>query len=727
MQDNYQAKVKSIYINPDHHKKYEERLTYDNDRLELYRLLTRDITLLHQEQLGHNLTKSHHDTIAKDVYDIVTDHSHKLKQYLLTDQDKVMVADKVCQKMSAPNWWQDFTKDQLNLSMDKIASIEAAREAMELLKVREAEASIQTVFSAHENLVKTIQHLAPSYDLEEIKEQMQVVNEEYRSNILKNAALDVFKKYVTPHLQQIAEEKSEAQTTDEVFKVLEKEKEFCTYVYNQYTDLSLLLKEQGGDDQILHVATTYPDMIFHIKQGIHNIQKLEISLYLDITQELKNAKSLAPLNNELYEVCRDYLSKQAHIDLEKIEKTGETIVDRIRFTDKDTYLEYIMLDPTVKLYLGKDYEHIFTNKNKNTLVENHELQVHELYTQNRLLTENDATNNDSDSSKINNILTQLSKTMEDLGIDCSATFKRALNHYLEYQNYSIDQVNSSEQLKNIIRRAEFEETSYQKWKFYLKNQLKENNHQEKLKTVAGLMELEISADKMAKMHSGLYHQSDKIYYMSFQNNKDLRKVVEYFDNARAEKIYNLLENHDKVSELAKVNEPAARLLAASIADYEMTYTPQILTPQRLEIMSDVSVEQAKLADVIMLKFNEHNHLSGTALNKLSTEIQHKDEQKAVEFSSLRLGQDMTNDMLLHDRKTGYYETQDIDHHHREHNEDHLDARNSHERHYNNVKEHIHDTIRLTKNMQNEHNREIEQQKQQEEINKQHFNSIKMDF
>jgi hypothetical protein len=131
IQNNHLTKLSNLHINEDYYKQYEKLLEPGSDRLELYKIIVRDIVLLHGQRLRSNLTAYHHKKIAQDIYLAVIDHKNGVnyanKKNRFTNHDKILIAERTYQMVSGNDWWQSLAKEQIELSNDKLQKIEAKK------------------------------------------------------------------------------------------------------------------------------------------------------------------------------------------------------------------------------------------------------------------------------------------------------------------------------------------------------------------------------------------------------------------------------------------------------------------------------------------------------------------------------------------------------------------------------------------------------------------------
>jgi|GEM_PF-2002637 len=145
IQNSYLTKLSNLYINEDYYKQYEKLLEPGSDRLELYKIIVRDVVLLHGQQLRGNLTDYHHKKIAQDIYQAIADHknvnyANKKNHYRFTNHDKILMAEGAYKTVSGDDWWQIFAKEQIELSRDKLQEI--GIETVEAGKIKTAKVAI---------------------------------------------------------------------------------------------------------------------------------------------------------------------------------------------------------------------------------------------------------------------------------------------------------------------------------------------------------------------------------------------------------------------------------------------------------------------------------------------------------------------------------------------------------------------------------------------------------
>lgn len=76
LQEEYEKKAQSLYLDGKLHKKYEKALQDKTDKLDLYKTLARDVILLHQEQLGTIMSDIHRTMALNTVYTCITEYGN---------------------------------------------------------------------------------------------------------------------------------------------------------------------------------------------------------------------------------------------------------------------------------------------------------------------------------------------------------------------------------------------------------------------------------------------------------------------------------------------------------------------------------------------------------------------------------------------------------------------------------------------------------------------------
>ena len=234
------------------------------------------------------------------------------------------------------------------------------------------------------------------------------------------------------------------------------------------------------------------------------------------------------------------------------------------------------------------------------------------------------------------------------------------------------------------------------------------------------MEVELAANRMVKMHSylnycGINSDNNKPsnYNNMKSNNNAMEQVRDHYHKGRDQKITATLRSEPKVIELNKTDKLAANYLATSIVDYHSSYDKDMLTEERLDIMSKVALEQSKLKNTMTLRFDEISKITkGTNKNMLTAEIQHMDQQKAIEFATHTLGHEISTNRLLHDIQHNQGGANQL-HHTIDNHHDHLNNKDDHLLHQHHDY-HINSTIKITRSLQQEQSRQIEQQRQMEQ-------------
>lgn len=294
---------------------------------------------------------------------------------------------------------------------------------------------------------------------------------------------------------------------------------------------------------------------------------------------------------------------------------------------------------------------------------------------------------------------------------------------------------NKEKLRLLISRARFEEENYQKWRFYVNHVLekqgnievkkeaqkevrrerrreeqkegieltqRQSKEEKELAATAALtaaraaqvIETELAAERLVRMEANLLSQQNlgesrsniadyagySLLRRSSRDNDKIKAAVrEHYHGGRDKKIAELFASHQRVIELSKENEQAARFLAASIVDYQASYgdsskgsSHNILEDVRLDIMQQTAIEQAKMQGIMQAKLaqvhghadadklsNEQTHIASEAsgalenrkimedLAYLPEQVRSVDHSKAIEFACHTLAAKLTCQLLMH--------------------------------------------------------------------------------
>jgi ATP-dependent exoDNAse (exonuclease V) alpha subunit len=186
----------------------------------LKNLLIRDVSILHQAQLGtKDLSNLHSERIENTIENILQKQRHNDHGYNLIE-----IANSTHKAINNKDWWQRLATEQLTLANKK-----RSYEQMEL----------DVLFKGCSRHIDDIKSLNPNYDLEVLKDRLRPLSDKSRTSLIESEALKLFKGIVTPQINEIDKNKAESKSSMEFIEALQKEKTFCENTARDFNRLSV--------------------------------------------------------------------------------------------------------------------------------------------------------------------------------------------------------------------------------------------------------------------------------------------------------------------------------------------------------------------------------------------------------------------------------------------------------------------------------------------------------
>jgi hypothetical protein len=339
LQEEYEKKVQSVYLDSKLHKKYERALQGKTDKLDLYNTLARDVILLHQEQLGTIVPDIHRTMALNTVYTCITEYGNNTHNGQLTDYDKGCIAEKLCQAVNSPDWWKRLVSANLELVQEK-AQIE--------------QSGLKMFMQFHASRLEDIRTFDPKYDFDGLTEKLRSLSDGDQQKLLVTEWKKAFESYTWSRIDEFNRGKAEATTVTEVIDVLEKEKQFCTQIQSNHSGLLCSPDQERTRDYINSINAIYkrqPELLTNLRLDSVMMISSNIIKEEEVVDKIRTASQLGQVAVDMYKSCYNHVVAEINNDLNHIEQHGYIEVSDIKHEGIKPYLQYKMNDKALSRYL----------------------------------------------------------------------------------------------------------------------------------------------------------------------------------------------------------------------------------------------------------------------------------------------------------------------------------------------------------------------------------------
>jgi hypothetical protein len=334
LQNEYLYKIKTVHIDPNVHDKYLKSLNTNLDKQELFKILSRDVALIHSESLKLKLTMTHQDKICKTVAEIINEHkpvihsNSNMNNHKFDSLEKIALAENVYQKVNNKDWWKELAVQNSLITLEKF---ESKNQTIEKL--------------LHNNIdkINDIKALSFKFNLKSLADNLSTLSDNDRIKTINSLWYRTFKNSVFPQIEQIRLDKNKAKTVDEIITVMDKEREVCRDLLDNYNKLSNHFRHHEKNDYIHRVHDAHfksPDLLINIHSDANYIEQNKLWAPGKALNELKSAKYLNNVAMTLFRECRDHVLKQTIKTLAEFSKTSNVEHNGKHFANKELFLEH---------------------------------------------------------------------------------------------------------------------------------------------------------------------------------------------------------------------------------------------------------------------------------------------------------------------------------------------------------------------------------------------------
>lgn len=345
LHSEYLSKSKAIfllYAGNEKYKQLENSFSGHQNRQDLYKIIVHDLALLHKEQNGlDSFNSTYIYALSEAAYNEVSNYRNDRNQNSdrLDKDDKIKISENLHKLTSNKGWWKNLVSQQL----DKVNELKLVEEK-----------KLDNFLKAESEIIEKIKTLNPSYKFEELKSSLKVLNNKGKEEFIESELFKTFKDAVLPELNRITQEKQKTKSPEEMIKILEKEKNFCTTLYNSFWQQSLTLEQEEKNDHITKISALYsdkPELLDHLARDIKTISKFGIETNKRILDQFLNNKNHTITARNLFVLCQNHLIQEIKSDIRTLKDIGFIQKGEIKFNDTKTYLQHRMNEPERGHYL----------------------------------------------------------------------------------------------------------------------------------------------------------------------------------------------------------------------------------------------------------------------------------------------------------------------------------------------------------------------------------------
>lgn len=725
LQDAYVVKIKSVRIDKKISSEYLKAFETNPEKQELFKILSRDVAFIHQESLNGQLTKIHQNKICKTVQECITEYksttatgrsnsNNNIHNDRLDILDKTSIAENLHTKVSSKEWWQSLAAEGLECRNKLEASVEQ---------------KINRIYGYMKDDIRCFTLPGKNFKFEAFKDHLKTLRPEAIEQRIEQEAAKVFKYYTLNKLEALMTKKLNTTSVNETFEVLKEERDFCKSIWQNHPRKSLGLNdEMNGRFLVARIGMLHEDKPGYLNELKHNsVNVIKLAGWKKewVEADLKSNESPEQISERMFDACKDKARKIIKDDLELLRENSQILLDGLKFTKEGNYLAYRMIDPVLSQYYKPAVE--VTDL---SIMTEPETKVHQIFTEKQDSGSRTRTKDQTQAQTQTDIEALIKAEMSKLAVAGAGIVSRAVGHFAEYNAYQGSDKKTGDHIELSVKRAIIEEENQKKWRHYVETVTKHLAPDSYKDSPASIMSIEIDTDRLVKMHSNLaINIVDNEDYIA-AHNEIMKTVRNYYVKESASIKENIYNTHEQVIELAKTDDFAARHLACSIADFNTAYKASMLTQERIEMMTKVARMQTE-AEREMNSGFEKGYADpelASQVKNLKLETLAADKTKAVEFTTYKLGHDLSHSLLMksfvqnsssshkHEIHTIHQNGNDTDHlHHSTYDNTPRSASdNIHHIYLNDYhKEHIHNVVNFTQSMQADHGIKLEQHQEQQ--------------
>lgn len=346
LEEKYQDRVSStsdhLEVNREYIKVFESSGRSGEAKSELFKILSRDVMLLHKLQLEESLGKgnaylpdAHREVIKGVLYDLVRDARAGSRDdiSLAVMRD---IADKAYEKLCKGDFWSEIT----DRSLEKVDGKGAH--------------NLEQGANTHAILIG-IREITGSDKIQSIEDQIINMPDKIKEDYLEIAFNNEINNKYGSALSEISKNRADAKDVDALVNIASQERGIIEDLKSNYPSAYKITQERVINQDLSRLISNYSsnDEMKLLLSEFENLKHFGLEVNNASLDEIRNAAEPSRMAERIRALNVNHVIWTASEDIAEIGKVGFVKVDDQRYADPESYLTHKSEDKKFKEYLDQ--------------------------------------------------------------------------------------------------------------------------------------------------------------------------------------------------------------------------------------------------------------------------------------------------------------------------------------------------------------------------------------